>query len=97
MEGAVVGVEGLQAHGSAYPHDSAAVLVHVQHEVARQGVLLAAFEAEGLEVETVETGEPVLSGNPYESASVLIDVVDLAVRQTVVGGVQSGHLCICRK
>ena len=90
-------VELLQAHGRTRPQGSAAIFEDCQHQVAGQGVRLVPAVPEGLEIQSVKTGETVLRGDPHKASAILVDMVHLAIGKVRFGGIKPGHLRICNK
>ena len=91
-ERVLVRIEDLQAHGGSRPERPPPVLEDGEDVVAGDGVGIAALETEGREVHAVETGDPVLGGDPDKAAGILIDVMHQGAGKPGFGTVQTGCL-----
>ena len=81
-------VEQLQAAGSTHPKVSLGIVVDRQHRVVveRSGIIQDVVV--GLESHSVEAVQAVVGTNPYQSAPVLIDTVDVTVGKPLLQPVE---------
>ena len=88
-EGIMFGIKDVQAVRRSHPFGAAVVLEHIEDGGAGQAVFVLAVMPEGLETQPVETDEAAFCTHPYITAPVLIQPVELRIRQAEFRGIKA--------
>ena len=77
-------VEQLQAAGGSHPQIAFGIVVDRQHRIVVERGLIVEYVVVGLELQPVETVQPVVGTNPNKTGPILIDTVYMTVGESLL-------------